>query len=286
MPNRPIDWQEVDSVRPLAPAEFDEIRQLAHRTFGLDLKPGKEEMVSARLRRLVRDGGFHSFRDYTRHIVNDSTGAALASMIDALATNHTAFLREPSHFYFFRDYIIPLLAKREPIEVWCAACATGEEAWTLSFLLTDALPGRAFRLLATDISNKALSTARSALYTTERCGPLPASWIGRYLKPEALGYRVVPEIRRQVTFRRFNLTEGPAARQTFPVIFCRNVMIYFDAQSQERVIAQLSDCLEPGGYLFVGHAESLARIAHGLDYVQPAIYRKPLKREVKWTKSW
>ena len=111
---RHVDVAETDSVRPLAPQEFEQFRQLAYRTFGLDLKSGKEELVSARLRKLVRGGGFHSFQDYYRSIVQDRTGESLLAMIDALATNHTSFLREPDHFQFLRDQVIPALGTRDP----------------------------------------------------------------------------------------------------------------------------------------------------------------------------
>ena len=268
---------EADGLQAIEPAEFEQIRSLARRAFGLDLRAGKEQMVSSRLRRLVRDGGFRSFRQYCRHIAEDSTGRALAAMIDALATNHTAFLREPSHFDLLCREVVPLLSKRDSIDVWCAACSTGEEAWTLAFVLNDAAPSKNIRVLGTDISNKALEAAQAAVYPADRCSALPPSWILRYLRPQGRppsGYCISPEIRRQVTFLRANLLQPPAARQCFPVIFCRNVMIYFDPETQERAIAQLAASLEPGGYLFVGHAESLARISHGLEYVRPAVYRK------------
>ena len=277
------DWadpgRDVDATPALTAGEFAQIRQLARESFGLDLKAGKEEMVAARLRRLLRGGGFRSYREYHRHVLADSTGEALACMIDALATNHTAFLRESSHFDFFREKVVPSLSS--PVEIWCAACSTGEEVWTLAFLLNDRLPGGGIHIVASDISNKALRAAHRAEYTPERCAGLPSAWMGRYLlsegKPARL-YRVVPEIRRQVSFYRANLLEPACWRTRFPVIFCRNVMIYFDVPTQERAVAQLSECLEPGGYLFVGQAESLTRIHHGLEYVRPAIYRKPGRR--------
>jgi chemotaxis protein methyltransferase CheR len=282
------DWSEVDAGRPMEAGEFEQIRQLARSAFGLELKSGKEEMVAARLRRLLREGGFRSYRDYHRHVLGDSTGQALAALIDALATNHTAFLREPSHFDFFREQIMPSLAQRDRVEVWCAACSTGEEVWTLAFLLNDALAASRIQLSATDISNKALRVAQQGTYPVDRCAGLPANWLKRYFTAEGSPpekYRVSAAVRQQVNFRRANLLER-ASRRLFPAIFCRNVMIYFDRETQERAVGCLTECLEPGGYLFVGQAESLTRISHGLEYVRPAIYRKPGKREGQWTKSW
>jgi chemotaxis protein methyltransferase CheR len=279
---------EWDAVRPLSPREFEQIRKLAYRTFGLDLKPGKEELVSARLRKLVRHGGFQSFQDYYRQIVEDRTGQALAGMIDALATNHTAFLREPDHFQFLRAQVLPQLAGRETVEAWSAACSTGEEVWTLACVLNEAVRGRGIRLVATDISNKALRFASAACYPLERCRDLPPAWLSRYFAADGSppqSYRVTAALRAQVQFQRINLVERLPWPHRFPVIFCRNVMIYFDRSTQERVVRQLAEHLEPGGYLFVGHAESLTRVSHGLEYVQPAIYRNPSKREHRWTRS-
>ena len=282
-----LDPAEIDLVRPLAPQEFEQIRQLAYRTFGLDLKAGKEELVSARLRKLVRGGGFHSFQDYYRSVVQDHTGQSLLAMIDALATNHTSFLREPDHFQFLRDQVVPWLATRDDIDVWSAACSTGEEVWTLAMVLDEALPHRRARITASDISNKALGFAQRAVYPLERCRGLSAAWLSRYFTPDGrppASYRVTSALRTQVVFRRLNLIESYSWPRPFPVIFCRNVMIYFDQPTQERVIAGLAQHLEPGGYLFVGHAESLTRVSHSLEYVRPAIYRKPEKKEARWSR--
>jgi chemotaxis protein methyltransferase CheR len=287
--NSPSTFLPTDAgdVRPLAPEEFDQIRKLAHRVFGLDLKPGKEELVSSRLGKLVRGGGFRSFHDYYRHIVQDTTGRALAGMIDALATNHTAFLREPDHFDFLRREVLPSLAGRDTVELWCAACSTGEEVWTLACLLSESLGGRRFQIFGSDISTRALRFAATAEYPVDRCGGLSPSWLGRYFEAVDRGaaYRIAPALRAQTAFRRINLTEPVRWPRRFPVIFCRNVMIYFDAPTQERVVRQLSDWLEPGGHLFVGHAESLSRISHALEYVQPAVYRKPLDKKPRWNRS-
>ena len=283
----PADWLEQETVPALGSRDFDQIRQLAHGTFGLDLKPGKEELVSARLRRLPRKGGFRSFQEYYRHVLADRSGVALAAMIDALATNHTAFLREPDHFTFLREEVLPSLANRDPLEVWCAACSTGEEVWTLAMFLNEACPQRRISIAATDISNKALHAAQAAEYTPDRCQGIPAAWLSRYFVPgkgPAKTYCVAPRIRTQASFRRINLVETFSWGRLFPVIFCRNVMIYFDRQTQEQVVGRLAAMLEPCGYLFVGHAESLTRIPHSLDYVRPAVYRKPVKKEGRWSK--
>lgn len=273
------DLPAADTARrPMAPREFDEIRQLAYRTFGLDLKPGKEQMVSARLQRLVTAGGFRSFHDYHQHVVQDSTGRSLAALVDALATNHTSFLRERDHFDFFRECVVPELSRRPSATIWCAASATGEEVWTLACVLNDALPPANIRIHASDISNKALRVAQAGEYSVERCEGMPAHWLSRYFQKTPANsavYTVAPRIRAQVEFRRLNLVEPFEWPRPFPAVFCRNVMIYFDRATQEKVMAGIANCLEPGGYLFVGHAESMAGISHSLEYVRPAVYRKP-----------
>lgn len=148
-----------------------------------------------------------------------------------------------------------------------------------------ALPGR-LRLFASDISNKALGFAERAVYSKERCQGIPAHWLARYFlsKSDAAVYSVIPALRAQTCFRRINLVHAFSWPRQFPVIFCRNVMIYFDRETQQRLVGKLAECLEPGGYLFVGHAESLTCISHGLEYVQPAIYRKPARIESRWTR--
>jgi chemotaxis protein methyltransferase CheR len=270
-------------VPALSPREFEEIRQLAYRTFGLDLKPGKEEMVSARLGRLLSAGRFRSYHEYTRHVAADSTGASMGALIDALATNHTSFLREREHFDIFRERVIPQLAGRPATEIWCAACSTGEEVWTLACVWNETLPSRSLRIMASDISSKALRRAEAGEYSKDVCAPLPAAWLGRYFervqRPETR-YRVNALLRSQVEFRRVNLMDRAPWQRQFPAIFCRNVMIYFDRPTQQQVVSRLTDCLEPGGYLFTGHAESLNGLSHPLEYIRPALYRKPARGAV------
>jgi chemotaxis protein methyltransferase CheR len=287
MVTRVLELAEPEAVKSLAPEEFEQIRELAYRTFGLDLKPGKEDLVSVRLGRLVRQGGFRSFQDYYRHVQSEPTGQALAALVDALATNHTSFLREADHFEFLRFQLAPWLSKRENIDLWCSACSTGEEVWTLACVLNEALGPGKVHITASDVSRKALAFAEAAVYPLDRCRDLPPAWLSRYFtargRPPA-AYSVCDSVRAQVTFRRINLIQPIARRRQFPVIFCRNVMIYFDRAVQGRVVSQLVECLQPGGYLFVGHAESLSRVSHGLEYVCPAVYRKPEKRGDRWSR--
>jgi chemotaxis protein methyltransferase CheR len=293
---RPVDCKDrgilhsaPDTLRPLADCEFEQIRDLARRTFGLDLKEGKKDLVTARLQRLLWAGGFHSYHEYYRHVLSDRTGESLAALVDALATNHTAFLREADHFEFLRQHVVPELARRQSLDVWSAACSTGEEVWTLVLLLREALPNIRLRVFGSDISRKALAYAERAVYPEERIRVLPRVWQeSGFLKVSGSpgSVSVKPDIRRDAIFRRVNLIEPVSWPVQFRVVFCRNVMIYFDQTTQRKVIANLSASLEAGGYLFVGHAESFSGISHGLEYVRPAIYRKPAGRRGETWHEW
>lgn len=275
------DEAQALHAQRLKPREFEAIRRLAYDQFGLDLRTGKEELVAARLGKRIREGGFASFEEYYRHVVGDRSGEAMIGLIDALATNHTSFLREASHFDFLRHSVLPALRGRSRIQLWSAACSTGEEPYTLAFTLCDQWGADTFRnvrILATDISTKALAAAKSGVYQAERFSAFPSGWLRLFLlRGEGRWkgwYRVKPELRSQIEFARLNLVESFTRPDRFPVIFCRNVMIYFDKPTQERVVNRLAACLEPGGYLFIGHAESLTGLRHDLAYVRPAIYRK------------
>ncbi len=271
----------VEESPALGEHEFRCIRELARRTFGLDLRPGKEMLVAARLGKQIRQLRFRSFQEYYRHAVADPTGEALTGLIDALTTNHTGFLREPAHFDFLREVVLPSLAARDRISIWNAACSSGEEPYSLACAALAALGPLAqakLGIMATDISTRVLDVARQAAYSAERFEYFPQDWRRRFLlRGEgrwAGWFRMKPAVRRLVEFRRMNLVEPFPPQWRYPVIFCRNVMIYFDRPTREQLVHRLAGCLEPGGYLFVGHAESLAGMDQPLAYVRPAVYRK------------
>jgi chemotaxis protein methyltransferase CheR len=263
----------------LSPADFEKFRRLAYDTFGLDLRSGKEQLVSARLMKLMTRLDIRSYKDYYNYVTSDPSGQALTEMVDVLTTNHTSFLRESSHFDFLVQQALPEWSRRSRVRVWCAASSTGEEPYSIAFSLLDKVSGQAIEILATDISNRVLETARRGIYPNSRLESLPPDWMRKYLlrgHSQSEGFfRVKPEVRALIQFERLNLIEPFPKLEPFPVIFCRNVMIYFDRPTQERVVKQLAACLEPGGYLFIGHAESLSGIEGQLRYVKPAIYRKP-----------
>jgi chemotaxis protein methyltransferase CheR len=267
--------------------EIENIVDLAYRTCGIDLRKGKKELIQARLGKKMRQGNFASFRQYYDHVTADRTGEELLALLDALTTNFTSFLREPVHFDFLRRHIVPSLdAKRDgqmggPIRIWSAACSTGEEPWTIAMCLIEELGAAAanrVRILASDISTRALAAAARGIYESDRFRDFPPDWRSKYLlrgADRAAGfYRIKPAVRRLVEFTRLNLVEPFPAAAPFHVIFCRNVMIYFDKETQGRVVNHLASFLEPGGWLLIGHSESLTGISHPYEYIQPAIYRR------------
>lgn len=273
----------VAEIPELKPRDFELIRDLAYQKFGLDLRHGKERLVSSRLGKQIRAGGFTSFDEYFRHVSSDGTGEALIAMIDSLTTNHTSFLREQQHFQFLTETVLPAYLDRSRIDIWCAASSTGEEPYSILLSLLNELGARRtpdVRIQASDISTRVLTAARKGIYSAERLAALPPDWMRRFFlrgegKSQGL-YRVKPDLAAKVEFRRVNLMDPFPESVVFQVIFCRNVMIYFDQKTQENVVNRLAACLEPGGYLFVGHAESLTAIRHDLQYVKPAVYQKPV----------
>jgi len=278
----PTEPQAAENALTLQPNEFRQIRELAHQRFGLDLKQGKEALVAARLGKRLRQRGFQSFSQYYQHVVADRTGEALMELIDSLTTNHTSFLRERAHFEFLARAAGEEFQKVPTLEIWSAACSSGEEPYSIAMCLADRLAtagrGRDFRILATDISTRVLAQARRGVYPAERFREVPEAWQRAYLlrgEGQSQGLlKIKPELARAIEFARLNLIEPFQHQRPFHVIFCRNVMMYFDKPTQQDIVGRLSRCLEPGGYLFVGHSESLTGVEHELRYIRPATYRR------------
>ncbi len=268
-------------------SEFEFIRNVVYERSRINLGPDKRELVSARVGKRLRATNAASLGDYCTLLQAPNADEELAHLIDAISTNHTFFFREIAHFNFLRDQAVPELTARAraerwgPFHVWSAACSSGEEPYSIAMTLTDCLGTNPWHIEATDISNRILAKASAAIYREDTVSKLePAvlrTHFQRGIGPQAGNYRVKPALRERVTFRHLNLLEGePPFRDPFQVIFCRNVMIYFDRPTQEELVMRLARRLVPGGYLFVGHSESLTHIRHGLRIVQPAIYQKPL----------
>lgn len=264
----------------LTPAQFAQIAGMLYTHAGIRMREGKEGLVRARLVKRLRRFGFTDFAAYLDYLAQDESRAEFAEMVDALTTNKTSFLREPSHFDYLRDVVLP--ATPGSLRIWSAGCSTGEEPYTLAMLLNEVVPtlvSRDVRILATDISHRVLATAKAAQYSAELMTGVPPEWLKRYWikRTQADGrvtYEAVPALRRLVHFARLNLMEQWPMHGPFDAIMCRNVMIYFDKETQQRLIERFWALLRPGGHLFVGHSESLTGLSHRFRYVQPAIYGK------------
>ncbi len=262
--------------------EFEQIRNLAHHHFGIDLNQGKQTLVEARIGRLLRELGMDSFQHYFDYVTSDSSGAALAKMVDVLTTNHTSFFREAQHFNLLGSKIFSSLEQRAQIHIWSAACSSGEEPYSIAMTLLEQsreVTLSKVKIRATDISNRVLETARRGVYTTEKVSGIQPELLHRYMlkgqNASANSFRFKNEVRALVAFEHCNLMQPLNRDYRCSVIFCRNVMIYFDKPTQESLVQRLSQNLEAGGYLFIGHSESLNSISHELEYVAPATYRKP-----------
>jgi chemotaxis protein methyltransferase CheR len=279
----------MDSTAPwtleipeLSDRDLSTIARLVYDACGINLHEGKRALVAARLQKRLRHGGFRTFRQYIRHVRADVSGREMTALLDAIATNHTSFFREPRHFQFFSQTVLPPLVDRAGlISVWSAGCASGEEPYTIAMLLLEQFGSSAaqrVRLVATDLSTRALAAASAGVYKAARLEELPPGFSSKYFA-KGIGsqhgfVRLTPSVRGLVEFKQGNLLEPADAPASQDVIFCRNVMIYFDRAVQQRVIAELERRLAPGGYLFVSHSESLGSVDHGLRWVAPSIYQR------------
>lgn len=265
----------------LSEHEFFQIRDLLHQICGIHMPPGKDGLVKARLIKRLKFLNLGSFADYISYVQNDSSGQELAIMVDALTTNKTNFFREQAHFDFLESHVLPSLQKKQKMRFWSAACSTGEEPYSLAIQLFDSVSGLEqmdVRILATDISPTVLDKARLGLYENERMEGISEAQKRKYFtavkQDQAMACGVTDRVKKVITFARLNLMNTWPMQGLFDVVFCRNVMIYFDKDTREKLVNRFYDILQPGGYLFVGHSESLSSLKHPFDYVQPATYVK------------
>ncbi len=273
---------------PIALVDFARLRTLIEDRCGIQLPDSKRTMVEARLRKRLLQLGLSSFDDYWRLLFDPARQASeLVPLTDALTTNKTDFLREPAHFALLERTVLPALyadgiGRRTPLRVWSAAASTGEEPYTLAMVL--AQWGRAqrsfdFTILGTDISTRVLAQARAATYDELAIAPLEDSWRRAYLlrarsSTAPAPFRIAPELRARVQFGQLNLMDADyGLPHPFHIIFCRNVLIYFNRETQTEVARKLTKNLAPSGYLFVGHSESLQNSGDTLTALAPSAYR-------------
>ncbi|MCK7467399.1 MAG: protein-glutamate O-methyltransferase CheR [Desulfosudis oleivorans] len=264
----------------LSAQQFDKISRLVYQVSGIDLHEGKEELVKARLIKRLRHLKIFGFDRYLKYLASDKSGSEIRAMVDVLTTNKTNFFREPEHLDYLKNEIITGLGK-EQIRIWSAGCSSGEEPYSIAITLCEAISDigqRDIKILATDISDRMIEQARLGLYDEETLKGISFQLKHKYFEhaDARIGhrYRVVPQLQSMVRFAKLNLMEDWPMRGLFDVIFCRNVMIYFDKPTQEKLVKRFWSQLRAGGYLMVGHSESLTFMTHDYRYIKPAVYQK------------
>lgn len=254
------------------------ISELVYKHAGIRLGPEKRHLVELRLGKILRREGISSYLVYYRKVVSDPTGKELRRLLDAIATNYTQFFREPQHFEFLRTHVIPELKKqrKNSVAVLSAGCATGEEPYSIAItLLNSPFTGSWHtEVIAGDISSQALAFAKEGVYPPEAVKGLGRYLLSRYFEKVEKGYRVKEEVRRLVKFVELNLLNPLPWQEYFEVVFCRNVMIYFDPETRRRTVRALCRALKPGGYLIVGHVEGFFGMDEELRLIRPSVYQR------------
>ena len=263
--------------------EFEKFSEYIEQNYGIHLKEEKKAILISRLYNELINSNCKSFTQYFDYVRSDKSGKALITLVNKITTNHTYFMREADHFYYFRDKVLPYLVstvKNRDLRIWSAGCSSGQEPYTLAMIIDDFLKNdKALwnaKILATDISSKVLAEAVNGVYSKDEVESLPSLWrLNYFQKLDNENYRINDNIKKEVIFRRFNLMEKVYPfKKKFHTIFCRNVMIYFRNDTKTDLIKKFYDIMEYGGYLFIGHTESINRNDTGFQYVMPGIYRK------------
>jgi chemotaxis protein methyltransferase CheR len=274
----------------LSSRDFTRLTTFIYSEAGICLGTEKKTMLEGRLKRRLRELEIDSFKHYCEYLFGPAgLKEEKVPFIDVVTTNKTDFFREPKHFDYLTQRALPDMAERadgQPVVIWSAGCSSGEEPYTLAMVLSEyaeAHPGFRFRILATDISTVVLARAQMGIYTTDAVEPVPTLMQRKYLMRSrergADRVRVVPELRKLVEFRRLNFMDADyGVEEKVDGVFCRNVIIYFDRPTQERILGKLASYLKPGGYMFVGHSETLHDMNLPLEALGPALYRRPCGR--------
>jgi chemotaxis protein methyltransferase CheR len=276
-------------------ADFETVRDVVYKHCGITLSDEKKALVRARIAKQMRVGGFPTAAKYLEKVLADRDGTMFAEFINAISTNLTSFFRESEHFSFLSNTVLPALFSEKKrkgdnrVLLWSAACSSGEEPYTLGMTILNAIDRLGvgstrwdIRILATDISTRMLDTARTGIYDESRLEKVPPEYRPRFFtaapqRGTEKEYSVTQELRAMVRFRHLNLIDNWPFKGPFDFIFCRNVMIYFDKETQQSLVEKFWNCIVPGGYLFTGHSESLTGIAHLFRNRKPSIYQKQLE---------
>ena len=254
-------------IQSISDKDFQRLVQFIKSKYGITLSE-KRQLVTSRLSSLLSAEGYTSFSDFVTNLLEEQNPQKIEKVLNRLTTNYTFFMREKEHFDFFTRVILPDLVRkhqsRKTMAIWSAGCSSGEEPYNLSMYIKEFLGMQASqwdtRILATDISQKALAKAKQGIY--EVPNTVPETWRKKYFKKiEGSRYAVTPDVRNNVIFQTFNLMDPIKFRTKFDVIFCRNVMIYFDQPTKDALVRRFYDATNPGGYLMISHSENLSKDA-------------------------
>lgn len=267
----------------LTDADFIRLYTHIKTNYGIDLSK-KKQLIVSRLSNTLSKQGYQSFSQYVDEILSGRNKEMVTALLNKLTTNYTYFLREEEHFQFLNSTVLPDLARKHArdkvLSIWSAGCSSGEEPYTISIYLKEFFGNQASlwdtRILATDISQQILSTAQNPVYHDENLERIPPLWRQKYFVKSGAGtYTIAPSIKNNVIFQTFNLMNPIQFKRPFDLIFCRNVMIYFDQPTKDALVRRFYNATVPGGYLFIGHSEGLSKTACPYRYIIPAIYQKP-----------
>ncbi|MEZ4483671.1 MAG: protein-glutamate O-methyltransferase CheR [Syntrophotaleaceae bacterium] len=276
------------ALMPISDEEFELLRGLIHQRFGINLTDQKKSLLVGRMQKLLRKAGYANFKAYYEDLQDDQSEQKLSELVDRISTNHTYFNRERTHFDYFSQTALPAVVQRlrqageKDLRIWCAGCSSGEEAYMLLMLLQEFFGSEYSQwncgLLATDISSRVLEVAGKGVYPEDKIQALPQHLRNKYVRAAGDGhYAFSDTLRKEAVFRRFNLmNERFPFKKPFHIIFCRNVMIYFDAPTRLNLVNKFHQFMCPGGYLFIGHSETLGRQQNLFKYLVPAVYQKEL----------
>lgn len=262
--------------------EFQRFRTLVYDESGISLGDQKQTLVASRLSKRLRELGLATFTEYYQTVTEDQTREEFTRMLDLISTNKTDFFREPKHFDFLRERILPELESTKRIRIWSSACSTGEEPYTIAMTLFEGVRNPEqweFQILASDLSTRVLAKATSGVYDGDRFRNVPPDILKQHFLRGRGGsagqFKVKPHLAGAIRFRRLNLMDAQfPIKSPLDLIFCRNVMIYFDRPTQETLVNKFHRYLRPGGYLFIGHSESLQWVKHPFKSLAPTIYQK------------
>lgn len=266
--------------------DFIRISDFIYRHCGINLHDGKKELVHARLSKRLRNSNFNNFSDYIDYVFSNPDQREFSLFIDSLSTNLTSFFREGQHFDLMSEKFLPILLKAKEkikdfrLRIWSAGCSSGQEPYSIAIKLSEAVKDKKWdvKILATDISKTMLETAENGLYEEAKISEIPAELRNKYFSRQTIKgqkyFQAMGELKDMIIFKHLNLMEDWPVKGPIDFIFCRNVMIYFDKPTQQKLVERFWNLLSPGGILFTGHSESLTGIKHSFKYISPTVYMK------------